>query len=86
MDGLLNHGWRRNWRVSRLQKAIDRFSGNVPGFRRSNAARAGELAPGTRIDAAFCLEHDSYNGGWSAILKDFRAIGTEVGCHRREIG
>lgn len=37
------------------------------------AARAAELASGTRIDAAFCLEHDSYNGGWSAILKDFRA-------------
>ncbi|MGI8991989.1 MAG: single-stranded-DNA-specific exonuclease RecJ [Bryobacteraceae bacterium] len=36
------------------------------------ADRAAELAQGTRIDAAFRLEHDSYSGGWSAILKDFR--------------
>ncbi|MDQ6708073.1 MAG: single-stranded-DNA-specific exonuclease RecJ [Acidobacteriota bacterium] len=36
------------------------------------AGRAAELAPGTHIDAAFCLEHDSYGGSWSAILKDLR--------------
>ncbi|MDQ6699888.1 MAG: single-stranded-DNA-specific exonuclease RecJ, partial [Acidobacteriota bacterium] len=36
------------------------------------ASRAAELKAGMRVDAAFCLEHDSYNGGWSAILRDVR--------------
>lgn len=35
--------------------------------------RVGEFEPGTRIDAAFSIEEDSYNGGWAAILKDVRA-------------
>jgi single-stranded-DNA-specific exonuclease len=37
------------------------------------AARLSEFAPGARIDAAFVLEENTYNGGWSAILKDVRA-------------
>jgi single-stranded-DNA-specific exonuclease len=36
-------------------------------------ARVAEFAPGARIDAAFSIEEDSYNGGWAAILKDVRA-------------
>ncbi len=40
------------------------------------ASRAPELLPGTRVDAAFSIEEDSYNGGWAAILQDIRASGT----------
>jgi single-stranded-DNA-specific exonuclease len=41
------------------------------------AERIGELAPGTRVDAALVLEEDPYaaaNGlpGWSAVLRDVR--------------
>jgi single-stranded-DNA-specific exonuclease len=36
-------------------------------------SRLAEFAVGSRIDAAFTLEEDTYNGGWSAILKDVRA-------------
>jgi single-stranded-DNA-specific exonuclease len=41
------------------------------------AQRAGELAPGTRVDAAFSIEEDPYSesrgwGGWAAVLKDTR--------------
>ncbi len=36
------------------------------------AERAEELKPGMKVDAAFCLEHDTYHGGWSAILRDVR--------------
>jgi len=43
---------------------------NFKGF--NFAHRLDEFAMGTRIDAAFALEEDSYNGGWSAILKDVR--------------
>jgi single-stranded-DNA-specific exonuclease len=43
------------------------------------AARAGELAAGARVDAAFTLEKDSYSesrgwGGWTATLKDVRPV------------
>jgi single-stranded-DNA-specific exonuclease len=44
---------------------------NFKGF--NMASRLSEFAPGARIDAAFVLEEDTYNGGWSAILKDVRA-------------
>ncbi len=37
------------------------------------ADRVPELRPGSRIDAAFQLEPDSYNGGFSVILKDIQA-------------
>lgn len=41
------------------------------------AERAGELAAGARMDAAFCIEEDPYSesrgwGGWAAVLKDIR--------------
>jgi single-stranded-DNA-specific exonuclease len=41
------------------------------------AERIGELAPGSRVDAALVLEEDAYaaaNGlpGWSAVLRDVR--------------
>jgi single-stranded-DNA-specific exonuclease len=36
-------------------------------------SRVAEFARGTRLDAAFSIEEDSYNGGWAAILKDVRA-------------
>jgi Single-stranded DNA-specific exonuclease len=46
------------------------------------AERIGELAPGTRIDAAICLEEDTYSRDrgyqpWCATLKDVR--GAEAG-------
>ncbi len=44
---------------------------NFKGFHM--ASRLSEFARGARIDAAFVLEEDTYNGGWSAILKDVRA-------------
>ena len=42
------------------------------------AERAGELAPGARVDVAFNLEEDAYSAArgypaWAAILRDFRA-------------
>jgi single-stranded-DNA-specific exonuclease len=41
------------------------------------AHRAGELAPGTRVDVAFHIEEDAYSAArgyppWSATLRDFR--------------
>ena len=41
------------------------------------AARAAELAPGTRVDAVFSLEEDAYSAargypGWAAVLRDVR--------------
>ncbi len=41
------------------------------------AGRIAELQPGMRVDAALCIEEDSYsrsrgNGGWSAVLRDVR--------------
>jgi single-stranded-DNA-specific exonuclease len=41
------------------------------------ADRAGELAPGTRVDVAFNIEEDAYSAArgyppWSATLRDFR--------------
>jgi single-stranded-DNA-specific exonuclease len=41
------------------------------------ADRAGELAPGTRVDVAFNIEEDPYSAArgyppWSAVLRDFR--------------
>src|SRR5262245_58803810 len=41
------------------------------------AARAAELAQGTRIDAAFQIEEDAFSAargypGWAAVLRDFR--------------
>ena len=41
------------------------------------AERAGELAPGTRLDVAFQLEEDAHSAArgyppWAAMLKDFR--------------
>jgi hypothetical protein len=41
------------------------------------AHRAGELAPGTRVDVAFNIEEDAYSAArgyppWSATLRDFR--------------
>src|SRR5579872_6815832 len=46
------------------------------------AARAGELAAGTRVDAVFCLEEDAYAAargypGWCAVLRDVRAAEAE---------
>jgi single-stranded-DNA-specific exonuclease len=43
------------------------------------AARVGELAQGTRIDAAFQIEEDAYSAargypGWAAVLRDFRPV------------
>src|SRR5579859_909748 len=45
------------------------------------AERIGELAPGSRVDAALSLEEDPYaaaNGlpGWSALLRDVRRVGS----------
>ena len=42
------------------------------------AERAGELAAGAMVDAAFSIEEDAYAEsrgwpGWSAVLRDFRA-------------
>ena len=44
------------------------------------AARAGEFAPGARIDVVFNLEEDSYSAsrgypGWCAVLREARAAG-----------
>lgn len=44
------------------------------------AGRAGELAPGAKVDVAFSLEEDAYSAargypGWAAVLKDVRAAG-----------
>jgi hypothetical protein len=41
------------------------------------AHRAGELAPGARVDVAFNLEEDAYSASrgyppWAAMLRDFR--------------
>jgi single-stranded-DNA-specific exonuclease len=41
------------------------------------AERAGELAPGARVDVAFSIEEDAYSAargypGWGAILRDVR--------------
>jgi single-stranded-DNA-specific exonuclease len=43
---------------------------NFKGF--NFASRLEELTTGSRVDAAFVLEEDSYTGGWSAVLKDIR--------------
>jgi single-stranded-DNA-specific exonuclease len=42
------------------------------------AGRAGEMAPGARVDIAFTLEEDAYSAargypGWAAVLRDVRA-------------
>ena len=37
------------------------------------AERAGELPAGARVDVAFSLEEDSFNGGYAAVLRDVRA-------------
>jgi single-stranded-DNA-specific exonuclease len=51
-----------------------RSNGRQVTFKGFNfGARVAEFAPGARIDAAFSIEEDSYNGGWAAILKDVRA-------------
>ena len=44
------------------------------------AARAGEFAPGARIDIAFTLEEDPYSAsrgypGWCAVLREARGVG-----------
>jgi single-stranded-DNA-specific exonuclease len=44
------------------------------------AERAGEFAPGARLDAAFTLESDDYAlsrgcPGWCAVLRDVRSSG-----------
>jgi single-stranded-DNA-specific exonuclease len=45
----------------------------------NSAARAGEMAPGMRLDVAFHLEEDAYSAargypGWAAMLRDFRGV------------
>jgi single-stranded-DNA-specific exonuclease len=51
-----------------------RSNGRQVTFKGFNfGARVAEFAPGSRVDAAFTIEEDTYNGGWAAILKDVRA-------------
>src|SRR5262249_54522115 len=65
------------WKEKHLRLAI-RQNGRSMSLKAWNfAERAGELALGTRIDAAFVFEEDDYSaaqGGppWSAVLKQFR--------------
>jgi single-stranded-DNA-specific exonuclease len=45
---------------------------NFKGFHL--AARLAEFEVGTRLDAAFAIEEDTFRGGWSATLKDVRVL------------
>jgi hypothetical protein len=50
-----------------------RQGGKVLNFKGFNmVSRLNEFAVGTRLDAAFAIEEDTFSGGWSAILKDIR--------------
>jgi len=60
------------WKEKHLKLAL-RQDGRtlfLKGFRLGH--RAAELRAGMRIDVAFNLEDDQWNGGWSALLRDFR--------------
>ena len=71
------------WKEKHLRVPV-RQNGRTVWLKAWNyAARAAELAPGTRIDAAFTLEEDTYSAargyqGWAAILKEFRRAGGET--------
>ena len=41
------------------------------------ADRAGELAPGARIDVAFSIEEDRYRESWGTTIRDFRMAGRQ---------
>ncbi len=68
------------WKERHLRLTV-RQNGRTLALKAWNfAARAGELAPGTRIDAAFQLEEDPYSAArgypaWAAVLRDFRPAG-----------
>ncbi|MDE3166943.1 MAG: single-stranded-DNA-specific exonuclease RecJ, partial [Acidobacteriota bacterium] len=68
------------WKERHLRLTL-RQNGRTLALKAWNfAARAGELAPGTRIDAAFQLEEDPYSAArgypaWAAVLRDFRPAG-----------
>jgi hypothetical protein len=59
-------------------KVMVRQNGRVLALKAWNfAARAGEFAPGARLDIAFTVEEDAYsaargNPGWCAVLREVR--------------
>jgi single-stranded-DNA-specific exonuclease len=70
------------WKEKHLKLAIRQNGRNMSLKAWNFAERAGELAPGRRIDAAFAFEEDSYSaaqGGpaWGAVLRNFRPAAQE---------
>jgi single-stranded-DNA-specific exonuclease len=71
------------WKEKHLRVPL-RQEGRMLWFKAWNfAERAGELSPGSRVDAALTIEEDGYaaaNGfpGWSAILRDIRPAETPL--------
>jgi len=65
------------WNEKHL-KVMVRQNGRTLALKAWNfAARAGEIAAGSRVDIAFTLEEDQYNAArgdpaWSAVLRDVR--------------
>ncbi|MFN7995812.1 MAG: single-stranded-DNA-specific exonuclease RecJ [Bryobacteraceae bacterium] len=65
------------WKEKHLRVML-RQNGRTLSLKAWNfAERVGELAPGTRVDAAFSLEDDPYSAargypGWAAVLREFR--------------
>lgn len=66
------------WKEKHL-KVMVRQNGRTLALKAWNfAARAGEFAPGTRVDVAFAIEEDAYSAargypGWAAVLREVRA-------------
>ncbi|MBM3773781.1 MAG: single-stranded-DNA-specific exonuclease RecJ [Acidobacteria bacterium] len=68
------------WREKHLRLLL-RQNGRSIWFQAWNfAARAGELAPGSRVDAVFRIQDDSYGAvsRWSAVLEDFRPASRDL--------
>jgi len=66
------------WKEKHLRLMV-RQNGRALSLKAWNfAERIGDLASGTRIDAAFQIEEDPYSAsrgypGWCAVLRDFRS-------------
>jgi len=69
------------WKEKHLKVMLRQNGRNLSLKAWNFAERATELAAGTRVDAAFCLEEDAYAAargypGWSAVLRDVRPAST----------